>query len=86
MKAKLYYVYDPMCSWCWGYAPTWNALQQKLTEFVDIHYCLGGLAEDSEQAMTLEMQNFLQQTWPAVLGHQCKCAREKFIGRKFTGH
>ncbi|MEF1187337.1 DsbA family protein, partial [Vibrio sinaloensis] len=26
-KAKLYYVYDPMCSWCWGYKPTWRAVE-----------------------------------------------------------
>jgi putative protein-disulfide isomerase len=66
MKAKLYYVYDPMCSWCWGYAPTWNKLQSELAAFVDIHYCLGGLAEDSELPMAVEMQTFLQQTWRKI--------------------
>ncbi len=66
MKAKLYYVYDPMCSWCWGYAPTWDKLQSELAEFVDIHHCLGGLAKDSEQPMAAEMQTFLQQTWHKI--------------------
>ncbi|MCP4060185.1 MAG: DsbA family protein, partial [Pseudoalteromonas sp.] len=22
-QTKLIYVHDPMCSWCWGYKPTW---------------------------------------------------------------
>lgn len=66
MKAKLYYVYDPMCSWCWGYAPIWKRLAEKLSNLVDIQYCLGGLAEDTEQIMTDEMQQFLQQTWQKI--------------------
>lgn len=66
MKAKLHYIYDPMCSWCWGFAPTWKRLQQELTEHVEIVYGLGGLAEDSTQVMSLEMQDFLQQTWRKI--------------------
>lgn len=63
MKAKLYYVYDPMCSWCWGFRPTWLALEDKLKNIVDVHYKLGGLAEDSNVEMPMEMQDFLKKTW-----------------------
>lgn len=66
MKPKLYYVYDPMCSWCWGFAPTWQKLQEALVEVVDVEYCLGGLAEDSDIIMTEDMQLFLQQTWRKI--------------------
>lgn len=66
MKAKLYYVYDPMCSWCWGYAPTWKKLENELNHYVDIQYRLGGLAEDSDQAMNDDMQQFLKQTWQKI--------------------
>ncbi|MGB1264036.1 MAG: DsbA family protein [Cognaticolwellia sp.] len=66
MKAKLYYVYDPMCSWCWGYAPTWQRLQKELSDHVDVVYALGGLAPDSDVAMPQEMQVFLQQTWQKI--------------------
>lgn len=66
MSAKLYYVYDPMCSWCWGYAPTWQKLQQKLAPFIDIQFCVGGLAEDSNNVMSGEMQTFLKQTWSKI--------------------
>ncbi|MDF4306582.1 DsbA family protein, partial [Vibrio parahaemolyticus] len=27
MDIKLYYVHDPMCSWCWGYKPTIEKLK-----------------------------------------------------------
>jgi len=68
-KFQLHYVYDPMCSWCWGYRPTWLALQQalksKLPE-VEINYLLGGLAADSNKPMPKEMQQFLAATWQKI--------------------
>jgi putative protein-disulfide isomerase len=62
-KPILYHIYDPMCSWCWGYSPTWQALQQQLDSVVDIQHRVGGLAPDSELPMADDMQGFLQQTW-----------------------
>jgi putative protein-disulfide isomerase len=65
-KAILYYVYDPMCSWCWGYRPTWLTLQKNLEPIVEVNTLLGGLAEDSDAPMPEQMQNFLQQTWHKI--------------------
>lgn len=65
-KNLLYYVYDPMCSWCWGYRDTWLELQEKLEKVVAIKPVLGGLAEDSDEAMPEQMQLFLQQTWQKI--------------------
>lgn len=69
-KATLYYVYDPMCSWCWGYQPTWVKLQrllsQSLAHKVQIQMLLGGLAPDSNEPMKEEMQQFLQKTWSSI--------------------
>lgn len=65
-KARLYYVYDPMCSWCWGYRETWLHLQKELKNILPIKGLLGGLAEDSNVPMPEEMQTFLQQTWRKI--------------------
>lgn len=65
-KTRLYYVYDPMCSWCWGYHETWLLLQKNLDAVVPIQGVLGGLAEDSNLPMPEEMQTFLQQTWRKI--------------------
>ncbi|MGS0683368.1 DsbA family protein [Shewanella sp. 125m-7] len=67
--AILYYVYDPMCSWCWGYRQTWLLLRVKLqTNYpeLNIEYRLGGLAPDSDEPMPEEMQQYLQQTWKRI--------------------
>ena len=65
-KPILYYIYDPMCSWCWGYSPTWVSLQKKLESVVEIQTMVGGLAEDTDLPMPEKMQNFLQQTWRKI--------------------
>jgi len=61
--ARLIYVYDPMCSWCWGYRETWLKLQAALGDKLAIEYRVGGLAPDSDEPMPIDMQQFLQQTW-----------------------
>ncbi len=55
-----------MCSWCWGYRPTWALLQKELESLVQIHSLVGGLAEDSNVPMPEHMQGFLQQTWHKI--------------------
>ena len=65
-QITLYYVYDPMCSWCWGYAPTWQLLRQNIEQYVNVRYCVGGLAPDSEDVMEEGMQLFLQNTWQKI--------------------
>ncbi|MBT5331336.1 MAG: DsbA family protein [Porticoccaceae bacterium] len=68
---QLVYCYDPMCSWCWGFAPTWDNLQGELAPLVEngelvIKPLLGGLARDSEDPMPADMQKMLQATWQRI--------------------
>jgi putative protein-disulfide isomerase len=69
-NTTLYYVHDPMCSWCWGYRPTWDALQvqlqQQFGQQLSLQYLVGGLAPDSDQPMPQPMQQMLQQTWHKI--------------------
>lgn len=71
MTAILIYCYDPMCSWCWGFRPTWTKLQQSLEDLIDaeqltIQPILGGLAIDSDKAMPSEMKAKLEGTWQNI--------------------
>jgi len=61
--ATLYYVHDPMCSWCWGFRPVWQQVQLALIGKVKIQYLLGGLAADSNLPMPAEMQANIKETW-----------------------
>jgi putative protein-disulfide isomerase len=63
---KLIYVHDPMCSWCWGYKPTWQKLESALANILPIEYRIGGLAADSDQPMSVDMQLQLQGIWQNI--------------------
>jgi len=63
---KLIYVHDPMCSWCWGYKPTWQKLESALANILPIEYRIGGLAADSDQPMSADMQLQLQGIWQNI--------------------
>ncbi|GAA4354276.1 DsbA family protein [Kangiella marina] len=79
MTAKLFYFHDPMCSWCWGFAPTWERLQQlchkHFSEDLEVDFILGGLAPDSDQPMPLSLQQTLQSYWHRI---------EKLLGTEFN--
>lgn len=79
MSVKLFYFHDPMCSWCWGFAPTWTQLQSRLYDELgdqlSIEYVLGGLAPDNDQPMPEEMQNKLQGYWRRI---------ESLLGTQFN--
>jgi len=66
MSTTLFYIHDPMCSWCWGFRPTWLTLQHQLPPHIRIQYVLGGLAPDSQTPMPTAMQQRIQQHWHTI--------------------
>ncbi len=66
MTNRLIYVHDPMCSWCWAFAPVWAQIRAQLPAGLEVQTLLGGLAPDSDAPMPADMQQFLQQTWRRI--------------------
>jgi len=62
MKSTLYYIHDPMCSWCWAFRP----VLQQLPQHIEVKYLLGGLAADTDQPMPKALQNTIRQTWQRI--------------------
>lgn len=55
-----------MCSWCWGFSRTYEDLVKVLPRSVEVVRLLGGLAPDSSEPMSMEMQQYHQQTWKRI--------------------
>jgi putative protein-disulfide isomerase len=68
-NVTLYYIHDPMCSWCWGFKPVWQQLQQTLSSRIEVTYLVGGLASDTDQPMPMGMQQSLAATWQRIQQH-----------------
>lgn len=66
MTATLYYIHDPMCSWCWAFRPVLSELLSRLPKTVTAVKLLGGLAADTSEPMPEAMQERLQQTWRRI--------------------
>jgi putative protein-disulfide isomerase len=64
--ASLYYVHDPMCSWCWGFAPVLRDFLQQLPDDIRVKRLLGGLAADSDAPMPVDMQQTIAATWRRI--------------------
>lgn len=60
---KLIYVGDPMCSWCWGFAPEIEALADDF----EVEVLVGGLRPGpSAQPLTDRMSAFLRSHWVEI--------------------
>ena len=78
--STLYYIHDPMCSWCWAYQPVLAQLKSTLAahypaEQLKMIDLLGGLAPDSADPMPLDMQRAIQSYWRTI---------ERDVGRPFN--
>jgi putative protein-disulfide isomerase len=55
-----------MCSWCWGFRRSWDALREALPAAVSVVNVVGGLAPDSEAPMPQEQQQAISGYWADV--------------------
>ena len=65
-----------MCSWCWGFKPTWDIVTKKLNGKIKVVFLLGGLAPDSDEDIPLQTRDYIQSNWRRI--------EEKIPGTKFN--
>lgn len=75
MIYTLYYVHDPMCSWCYAFKQTLEKLRKHLDSNIKIVNVVGGLAPHSDEIMPKEMQEKIESIWYEI---------EKVTGTKFN--
>lgn len=75
MKKNLYYVYDPMCSWCFAFEETFQEIKKNLSDDFEIIYIPGGLAPHSNEPMPKDMQEKIASIWFQI---------EEMVGTKFN--
>ena len=65
-QSILFYIHDPMCSWCWGFNKTWQIVKQSVSNQVNIQCITGGLAPDSDDPMPQAMQTAIASYWQTI--------------------
>lgn len=62
----LWYVADPMCSWCWGFSPVIEALRETWRDRLKIALVLGGLRPGTTTPMTAAARDEILHHWHQV--------------------
>ena len=64
--ATIYYIHDPMCSWCWAFRPALDTLNANLPDHLQLEYLLGGLARDTDDPMPIGLRQQIQNHWHTI--------------------
>jgi putative protein-disulfide isomerase len=64
---EIMYIGDPMCSWCWGFAPVVDEIQTNFGHIADFRIIVGGLRPgQSAELMDERLKASLRQHWQHV--------------------
>ena len=66
MQKELIFVVDPMCSWCWGFAPVIEELRTTLGDVYRFSLVLGGLRTKGELLWDERSKEYLRGHWRQV--------------------
>jgi putative protein-disulfide isomerase len=62
----MWYFADPMCSWCWGFAPVISTIRETYSERIKIALMLGGLRPGTTEPMTPKSREEILHHWQEV--------------------
>ncbi|MHA1598643.1 MAG: DsbA family protein [Alphaproteobacteria bacterium] len=63
---SLILVADPMCSWCWGFAPVMRNIRDDFSGRLGIEVLMGGLRPGTTEAMDDTMKEYIRHHWEQV--------------------
>lgn len=66
LQRTLWYFADPMCSWCWGFAPVISAIRETYSGRMKIALMLGGLRPGTTEPMTPKSREEILHHWRDV--------------------
>ena len=63
---EMIYVADPMCSWCYGFAPVIGALAERFEGELPLRLMMGGLRAGNTEVMRAADKDYVRQAWTQV--------------------
>lgn len=65
-ERTLWYIADPMCSWCWGFSPVIEAIRHEYGERLAIRLVVGGLRSGTTEPLAPEKRAEILHHWHSV--------------------
>ena len=66
MPNQLIYFADPMCSWCWGFSPVIDTIQETWGEDLPVLLVLGGLQPGTTKPLNGKAKDSIREHWDHV--------------------
>lgn len=66
MSKHFLYVADPMCSWCWGFSPVIDKIEEIFGETAPVRVMVGGLRPGTPHAMRDKDKEAVREHWEHV--------------------
>ncbi|RMG21555.1 MAG: DsbA family protein [Bacteroidetes bacterium] len=66
MNSTIWYIGDPLCSWCWGFSPQFEQLMDALKGEAQLRIRMGGLRPGTREVMDERLKSFLSHHWHEV--------------------
>lgn len=66
MTRDLVYFADPMCSWCYGFAPAIAAIEQHFRGRLPLRLVMGGLRAGQTRPMRDQDKDYIREAWKKV--------------------
>ena len=66
MKKEIIFVVDPMCSWCWGFAPVIEEIREAQSDNYDFSLVVGGLRTKGDMCWDESSKGYLKGHWEQV--------------------
>ena len=63
---RLVYFADPMCSWCYGFAPAIAAIAERFEDRMPLQLVMGGLRAGHTAAMRPQDKDYIRDAWTRV--------------------
>jgi len=81
--STLIYISDPMCSWCYGFAPEISEIKEAYPQY-DFKVILGGLRPGGTET-NKDLGSFLDHHWKEVEKRTWQKVQLRHSERRFTG-
>src|SRR5688572_24133839 len=65
-KPTLYYIYDALCGWCFGFAPVMKKLQENFHDKIQFEVLSGGMVTGPRIGPIAEMATYIKSAAPRV--------------------
>jgi len=79
IKDTIYYVYDPLCSWCYGFSPVIKKLKNVYQDQIDFQVISGGMQSGERKQPVSAIRDYLKGAYKNVTERTGVVFGDKFM-------